>query len=125
MIHNRSAKKYLRRVHGMLPCSRKMKNHIMNLIRNDMISYLDERPEADYNAMISRFGEPESIAAAYVEGMGTAEILKKFRIRKQIVRTVAVVLAIIMLIWAAAVTCAIISNNRTNGSYIVTNISPE
>ncbi len=125
MIHNRSAKKYLRRVRGMLPCSRKMKKRIIEQICGEVSLFLEDHPEADYNSMISRFGEPESIAASYVEGMGTAEILSKFRIRKQIVRAVAIVLAIIMLIWASTVTCAIISNNQTNGSYIETGISAE
>ena len=103
MIHNRSAKKYLRRVRGMLPCSRKMKKHIMEQIYDEISLFLEDHPEADYNALISRFGEPESIATSYVDGMGTPEILKKFHIRKRILATVATVLVLGVLIWASVV----------------------
>ncbi|MBR6825453.1 MAG: hypothetical protein IKM59_02790 [Oscillospiraceae bacterium] len=120
MIHNRSAKKYLRRVHGMLPCSRKMKNHIMNLIRNDMISYLDERPEADYNMLVSRFGKPEAVAASYIDSVEASVILKKIYIGKWIMSAVAAVLVFIALTWSATVIYAILKTNQSNISYIET-----
>ena len=102
MIHNRFAKKYLRRVRCMLPCSQKMKKRIMEQIRDEVSLFLEDTPKADYVALISRFGEPENIAASYIEGMGTAEILRKFRIRKLVMSTIAIVLTFIVITWAVS-----------------------
>ena len=110
MIHNRSAKKYLRRVCSVLPGSARMTKQIMEQIQNEVLSYFEEYPQAGYKDLISRFGEPETIAAAYVESMGTAEILKKLRVRIRILISVAIVLAFITISWAATVTWAIHSN---------------
>ena len=117
---NRSMKRYFRRIRGTLPCSRKLKNHIMDQIHNEVGLYLEEHPGADYNAVLSRFGEPERIAAAYVEDMGAAEILKKLRIRRRILSTVALVLAFTLITWAAIITYEIIQHKYcSNDRYIV------
>ena len=122
MIHNRHAKKYLRRIRCMLPCSRKMKKRIMEQIRDEVSLFLDDTPKADYAALMSHFGEPESIAASYIEGMGTAEILRKFRIRKLVLSTIAIVLAFIVITWAVTVTWAIHSYKIENDSYTIVTI---
>ncbi len=115
MIHNRFAKKYLRRVRSVLPGSARMTKQIMVKIQSEISSYFEEYPQADYKDLVSRFGDPESIAASYVESMGTAEILKKLRIRKRILISVAIVLAFITISWAATVTWAIHSNESIEG----------
>ena len=122
MIHNRSIKKYLRRVRSMLPCSRKMKKRSMEQIRKEVTLFLTDHPEADYNAVISHFGEPETIAAAYVESMGTAEILRKLRIRRRIVSAVAIVLAFVVITWAMVVTWEIHRNTVENGGFAIVSI---
>ena len=122
MIHNRSVKKYLRRVRETLPCSGKMKKCIMEQICNEISLFLEEQPKADYNAMISRFGEPETIAASYVENMGTAEILKQLRIRKRILSIVAILLIFILVTWATAVTIEIQDNHSASTGYATTTI---
>ena len=118
MIHNRSAKKYLRRVRGMLPCSRKMKKHIMEQIYDEISLFQEDHPEADYNALISRFGEPESIATSYVEGMGTSEILKKFHIRKRILPAAVAVLLFIILTWVSIITYEVVLREQDDGGHI-------
>ena len=122
MIHNRSIKKYLRRVRSMLPCSRKMKKRSMEQIRKEVTLFLTDHPEADYNAVISHFGEPETIAAAYVESMGTAEILRKLRIRRRIVSAVAIVLAFVAITWATVVTWEIHRNTVENEGFAIVSI---
>ena len=119
MIHNRSIKKYLRRVRSMLPCSRKMKKRSMEQIRKEVTLFLTDHPEADYNAVISHFGEPETIAAAYVESMGTAEILRKLHIRRRIVSAVAIVLAFVVITWATTVTLEILRNESIRDGVVV------
>ena len=49
MIHNRFAKKYLRRVHSVLPGSARMTKQIMKKIRSEVSSYFEEYPQADAN----------------------------------------------------------------------------
>lgn len=108
MIHNPSAKKYLRRVRRVLPCVGKMKKEMMNMAACDISAFLQEQPEADYETIESRFGKPETIAAAYVENMGTAEILKKMYIRKRIMTALLLVLVFVVVTWILAVAWMII-----------------
>ena len=118
MIHNRSAKKYLRRVRGMLPCSRKMKKLIMEQICDEVSLFLADHPEADYNAVISRFGEPEIIAISFIDSVDSPEVLKKMRTRKWILSAVAAVLAFIVLTWTITIACSIIKNERYDGGHV-------
>lgn len=122
MIHNRFAKKYLRRVHSVLPGSARMTKQIMEQIQNEVLSYFEDYPQAGYKDLISRFGDPETIAAAYVESMGTAEILKKLRIRKRIISAVAVVLILISFTWTVAVSWALYNNAIKNDGYAIVSI---
>ena len=91
----------------------------MEQIRKEVTLFLTDHPEADYNAVISHFGEPETIAAAYVESMGTAEILRKLRIRRRIVSAVAIVLAFVVITWATTVTLEILRNESIRDGVVV------
>lgn len=122
MIHNRFVKKYLRRVRSVLPGSARMTKQIMVKIQSEVSSYFEEYPQADYKDLVFRFGDPETIAAAYAESMGTAEILKKLRIRKRILIAVAIVLAFITISWASTVTWAINSNETENEGFAIVSI---
>ena len=114
---------YLKRVRSYLPCSMKVKNHIMEQITENVDGYLAETPEAGYEQIVARFGAPEIIAAAYVESTGTAEILRALQIRRRIVAIVAGIMAAILLSWAVAVTWAMVDykncKTRTYTSTIV------
>jgi hypothetical protein len=99
-----------------------MKKRTMEQIRKEVTLFLTDHPEADYNAVISHFGEPETIAAAYVESMGTAEILRKLRIRRRIVSAVAIVLAFVVITWAMVVTWEIHRNTVENEGFAIVSI---
>ena len=122
MTQNRFVRKYLRQVRGMLPCSLKMKKHTMMQLQNEIFLFLEESPQGDYAALVSRFGKPEKIAASYVEDMGTAEILKKLRIRKRIVCLVAILLILALITWGIAVKWALYNNDINNGGYSIVEI---
>ena len=122
MIHNRSAKKYLRRVRGMLPGSLGMKKQIMVQITNELSLYLEEQPEVDYKGLLHRFGEPEVIAASYIESMGTADILKKLRIRKWVMSAIAVALALVVLAWSTTVAYEMRQHKSCDDGYVVAEI---
>ena len=118
---NKSVKKYLRRVRGWLPCTRRMKNDIMARIEDSLLSWAQENPNCDYPDIEARFGKPEKIAADYVDNLGTAELLKNLHIKKKIVTVVTAVAVTIALIWAIGVTVVVVDAMlETHGGYIVT-----
>ena len=118
---NKSVKKYLHRVRGWLPCTRRMKNDIMARIEDSLLSWAQENPNCDYPDIEARFGKPEKIAADYVDNLGTAELLKNLHIKKKIVTIVTAVAVTIALIWAIGVTVVVVDAiNTTHNSYIVT-----
>lgn len=121
---NKSVKKYLRRVRGWLPCTRRMKNDIMARIEDSLLSWAQENPNCDYPDIEARFGKPEKIAADYVDNLGTAELLKNLHIKKKIVTVVTAVAVTIALIWAIGVTVATVDHMiETHNRRIVTTVT--
>ena len=55
---DRAARRYLRQVRRWLPCSRKRKRAFLETVGRDIEEYLRETPEADYQALVRRFGSP-------------------------------------------------------------------
>ena len=111
-------RRYYRDIHKWLPCSRKQKKQIMEQIQNDVQEYFDRHPNSDFAQMKATFGDPQTIAAAYVENTDTMELLRGLRIRKRIFTIVAAVMAIVLITWAGTVTWAIIEvEHTTNGHY--------
>lgn len=98
---------YYWEIRSWLPCSRQQKDQILSRFRDSVQSYLDANPAADFDQIRSHFGTPEQIAGAYIEELGTAEILRMLRIRRKIVAIVAGVAAAIFLIWICVVGWAI------------------
>ena len=120
MNNRKTRQRYLKKVRSYLPCSGKVKNQIMEQITESVDGYLTEQPEAGYEQIVARFGEPQTIAAAYVESTGTAEILRALQIRRRIVAIVAGVMAAILLSWAVVVTWAVIrEKGHEPGSYSI------
>ena len=118
---NKSVKKYLRRVRGWLPCTRRMKNDIMARIEDSLLSWAQVNPGCTYPEIEAHFGKPEKIAADYVDNLETAELLKNLHIKKKIVTVVTAVAVTIALIWAVSVAIVTVDAiNTTHNSYIVT-----
>lgn len=116
--NERALKRYYREISSWLPCSRKLKKQIIGQIQRCVEEYLEQNPDADIAQLKNHFGDPQTIAATYVENTGTAEILKDLRIRKRIIRIVATVMAFILIMWASVVTwVAIEANKEVNGQY--------
>lgn len=114
---SKDAARYLRQVRRLLPCGRKTKNAITRQIVDSVDDYLSGHPDADASQLKAQFGEPEVIAAAYVESAGTAEILKSLQIRRRIVSVITVAALAALLAWGGVVTWAAIKANRSiNGT---------
>lgn len=115
MNKNKARLKYLSRTRRYLPCSGAVKNQIMEQITENVDGYLAEEPEARYVQIVGRFGKPEAVAAAYVENMDTAEILRAMQIRQRIVAIVAGAMAALLLICAVGIAALFIHVNRDFG----------
>lgn len=97
-------RRYYRTVFNYLPCSRKLKNKILQEIKGNVTAYLEEHPQATISDIESHFGTPRSIAAAYVDDMNTEELIHALHIRKKVVTTIVCTLLAVMLLWAMGVT---------------------
>lgn len=100
----RAIKRYERKIRGLLPCTFKMKSKIAHQIRDNIDDYLAENPDAEFEQIVAQFGAPETIAAAYIESTGTADILKSLQMRKRILAIAAAIAAAVLLSWAGIVT---------------------
>ena len=120
MNNRESGQAYLKIVRSYLPCSRRVKNQIMEQITKNLDAYLSEEPEAEYAQIVARFGEPEAIAAAYVESTGTAEILRALQIRRRIVSIVAAIMAVVLISWAGVITWAVVREAQSEPGIVET-----
>lgn len=100
---NSMLRRYYQTIRSYLPCSDKLKKQILTEIRTNINEYLREFPEAQFSQVEARFGMPQSIAAAYVDDMNTAELLRALRIRRRIVKLVICSLLLVLIVWAGAV----------------------
>ena len=106
-------RRYFRQIGGWLPCTRKMKRKIMGQIEDRVREFLEHNPDANLARLQAEFGDPHTIAAAYVENTGTVEILRSLRVRRRIVTIVDVTAVAILLAWVAVVTWGIVDFSDT------------
>ena len=116
---NRNARRYLRQVRGWLPCAGKMKRQIMEEIRSSVSHYLEEEPNADYQAIVARFGSPQQIASAYVDEQDTAVLLNNLRIKRRIVAVVCCTAAACVAIWLSVALAAYVNFSICENGYAV------
>lgn len=100
-LTNKAARRYLRQVRQLLPCSRSMKDKITAPLRQSISDFLAEQPEADTQALQLRFGAAEAIAASCLENTDTAAVLRQLRVKRQIVKAVLAAIMILLLAWGA------------------------
>lgn len=85
MVLNVHLVRYLWKVRGELPGSRKQKKKILSRVESSVRDFVIENPGADYNAIVSRFGTPTQIAESNIAEMDTAELLGNLQIHRRIV----------------------------------------
>ena len=116
-VKDKKVKVYLRKIRKMIP-SGKAKEQILEQIHQSVEAYLEENPEADWDALQSHFGTPEQISASYIEGMEPEEILGKFKKKKIIVGVVVGAVVLAILLWAVCLVVALNQNDKqVNGYY--------
>lgn len=107
---NRDVRRYLRAIRGWLPCAGKMKKQMLGEIKATVEGFLEENPEADYKALVARFGTPQQIAATYVDEAETGELLRLLKVRRRLVSIIGATAAVMVLVWAAYVTVELVSD---------------
>lgn len=71
----------------------------MGSIEQTVNAYLHENPGADFASVQQHFGTPQQIAAAYIDEMTPAEILKRFKVRRTVIIVICVTVALALLMW--------------------------
>lgn len=92
-------KRYIRSIGDALPCSGKVKKQIVSQIRESIVDYLQENPEADFATVQAHFGTSQEIAASYVNEQAPSALLHKMSIKKKVLVIVAGVMVTIFLVW--------------------------
>lgn len=110
----RAARHYYRKVRSWLPGG-KMRRYVMTQIRETVQEFAQEHPDADVAAIQAQLGTPQEIAAAYVENMETAAVLKGLRIRRRVLFAVCVTTLAILISWVALVTIVTVRDRNSIG----------
>lgn len=92
--------RYCKEVRGWLPCTRKAKQTIMDKLES---VFSEGEAELSYGQLVERYGTPQQIASAYVDEMGTMELLNDLRIKRKILRIAGITAAVIVTVWLLAV----------------------
>ena len=117
---NDQLKKYYRGIRRCLPCPGKLKRQIMDRITQAVSAYLEENPEADFEAVQQHFGTPQQIAADYIEEMTTPEILKKFKVKRTVIGIVCGAVALALVMWGIVLISAWVDAQKSfDGFYDV------
>lgn len=94
------------RVRQCIPVSGVAKNELANGVSCRVEEYIAENPSADYDALCAGLGAPEEIAAAYMCGMSSDELVRKVSFRKSVVGIAASLAAIALVVWFGVVAWA-------------------
>lgn len=110
----RAVRRYYRKVRSWLPGG-KMRGYVMTQIRETVQEFVQEHPDADVAAIQAQLGTPQEIAAAYVENMETAAVLKGLRIRRRVLFAVCATMLAILISWTVLVTIVTVRDRNSIG----------
>ena len=97
ILTEKEIKSYISDVGNNLFCSRKQKKQILADIENEVLTYAENKRITDINEIYAHFGTPEEIAKAYIADAEPQNIKKAFNIRKMLVASVVIALAILAI----------------------------
>ena len=95
--NRRTLRTYCRRACSALPGCWKEKKYFARHLRGSAEAFWAEHPDAGMGELEAALGEPEDLAAAFVESAGTAELLTLIARRRRSVRLVAAMCAVVLL----------------------------
>ena len=118
MVRSKALRRYCREIRKELPGGRNMRRLVLGKLTAAVEEYLKEKPDAGYDELVMRFGDPKTIAASCVEEMDTTEILCTIALRKRILTVATAAALVALLLWASVVGIAYMKNqNRSNGYF--------
>ena len=117
MYTEKEIRRYCRAVSSWLPCPRNEEKDILEKLKLSIADYQEQNPDADFAAIKALFGTPQTVAAAYVDMMDTAELLRKLRIRRRVLTIVLILAAIVLVTWLGTVAWAIIEEINSSSGY--------
>ncbi|MBQ3519324.1 MAG: hypothetical protein IJA31_08405 [Clostridia bacterium] len=89
--------KYMSEVNSHLFCLQKNKKAVLEDIREAILEFTENNEVETIDVIYSRFGTPEEIAKAYIADAEPQNIKKAFNIRKMLVASVVIALAILAI----------------------------
>lgn len=98
---NKSVDKYIKELQMFLPVMGKYEKKFIKNIRQNMIEYMENHPDAGYSDICDRFGTPRDMVIDYFEIIDTEYLLKKTRL-SSIIRK-----SIFCIVLCIAIVCAI------------------
>lgn len=118
---NKDMQRYIKEIEKTLVGSKQQKQEFLNNISSAVEEYCDENPNASYDDICSRFGEPDVIAKEHICDTDVKEIKKKVGVKKIVAVAMAVIVAVVA---ALAVIEYIDSHDDVHGN-VVTGISDQ
>ncbi len=100
MKKNSDVRKYMKQIKQELPTFNADGKRIEKMLLQNVRDYAQEEPEVSYAQLVSRFGSPEEIAAAYLSEQSSGTVKKAVCIRKKILTIVLAVAIFVGLLWA-------------------------
>lgn len=89
--------KYMSEVNSHLFCLKKNKKAVLEDIREAIIEFTENNEVETMDVIYARFGTPEEIAKAYIADAEPQNIKKAINIRKMLVASVVIALAILAI----------------------------
>ena len=108
---------YLKEVNRSLTCSKEEKEFYIDKIKNGILVFIDENPDATREDIRREIGDPIISTNDVFENVTSDEpekIKKRIKVRKVIIIAAAIVVAIVGIIYASAF---IIQNQDAPGTY--------
>lgn len=87
--------------------------------------YLNEHQNAEYDALLLRFGTPEEIAQTFLETMDEGEAAKRLQIKSLVLKIVLATAMIVILLWAGVVGAAYLRYIDDHNGYFQITVETE
>lgn len=121
-MEQRDLQRYYRRIQRKLPTNGAVSKSIMANIRHSVEDYLHTHPDADQQALLEHFGDPETIAASFIACTDMKELLAEYGKQKRIFRIVLAAVLAALVLWSAAVGYAMWSFDDNRPEHSATDV---
>lgn len=122
-MKQRNLQRYYRKIQRKLPTNGTVSKSIMASIRHSVEDYLHTHPDADEQALLEHFGDPETIAASFIACADIKELLAEYRKQQKIFRIILAAILTALLLWGVFVGYAMWTYSDGVPAYSVTEIN--